>query len=56
MKGNINVNDTQEFRFLIGSEIHIQNTDLTMSQSMAQVAQDSDLDPTTPLPHARTDP
>lgn len=34
MNGNINVNDTHKARFLIGSVIHIQNIDLTISQSM----------------------
>lgn len=32
--GNINVSDTHKARFLIGSVIHIQNIDLTISQFM----------------------
>lgn len=34
LNGNINVNDTHKACFLIGSVIHIQNIDLTISQSM----------------------
>lgn len=39
----------------LGSKIHIQNTDLTILQSMTQVAADRDFRPAQPLPSDRTD-